>query len=416
MLSFRSISKDRIYYGWVVVSVLLIILSMILGTRYTFGVFFKSIASEFDLTRAATSGIFSTLMVLCSVFAVLGGWALDRYGPRIIFFIMGIFISLSLLLTSQTYTAWQLLVTYSFLLAMGTGAGFALVTATASKWFVKKRGLALGIALSGEGLGTLVMPPIAAYLIADLGWRTALLIIGLMAGVVIINLSLLLKDNPSLAEAPNRVTPPHEYMKAPRSDEGQLISYSLLAALKTNSFWFLWVIWFLFSLCWHLVLTHIVPYTTDIGISATISASILALIGGITIPSRLIMGWISDRIGRKLTATICASIQALAMIWLALSSELWMLYMFAAIYGLSFGGLSTMIAVLISETFGLKNLGVITGALVVGFATGAAVGPLIAGLIYDVSNEYFIAFIVGAAAMLLVALIMPLIKRKEMVQ
>ena len=93
-----------------------------------------------------------------------------------------------------------------------------------------------------------------------------------------------------------------------------------------------------------------------------------------------------------------------------------MLYMFAAVYGLSFGGLSTMIAVLISETFGLKNLGVITGALVVGFATGAAIGPLIAGLIYDVSNEYFIAFIIGAAAMLLVTLIMPLIKIKEMVQ
>ncbi len=143
--------KDRVFYGWVVVIDLLIIFTIMFGTRFSFGIFFKSIEGDFNLTRTATSGIFSIHMVFCAAFAFLGGWALDRYGPRTILFLMGLFTGLSLILTSQTTSAGQLFITYSLLLAIGTGAGFVVTMATASRWFARKRGFALGIALSGEG-------------------------------------------------------------------------------------------------------------------------------------------------------------------------------------------------------------------------------------------------------------------------
>jgi MFS family permease len=195
LLSFLKI-KERPYYGWVIVVAFCIIGTIIAGAGYSFGVFFKSIESEFELSRAVTSGIFSISMIFTAIFAVLGGWALDRYGPRVLLPIMGLFIGLSLLLTSQTNSTWQLFLTYSLLLPIGTGATFVVITSTVSRWFAKKKGLALGIAGSGVGLGALFMAPFATFLIVNFDWRIAYIILGLLAWVIVIPLSKLLKKDP----------------------------------------------------------------------------------------------------------------------------------------------------------------------------------------------------------------------------
>ena len=143
--------QDKVFYGWIIVATCLVIGTTIYGTRLSFGVFFKSIESEFSLSRAATSGVFSIYMVLCPVFAILAGWASDKYGPRIIILLMGVFTGLSLLLTSQTSSFWHLLITYSMLLSIGTGAVFVVSMSTISRWFDKNRAFALGIVSAGAG-------------------------------------------------------------------------------------------------------------------------------------------------------------------------------------------------------------------------------------------------------------------------
>ena len=189
--------KDRLFYGWVVVIVFFAIQAILLGTSTSFGVFFKSIAGEFDLSRATTSAVFSISMLLLCVFSVLGGLALDRYGPRIVLFFMGLFTGLSLLLTSQVNATWQLFVTYSLLMAMGSGATYVVTMSTISRWFDRKRGLAVGIAGSGGGMGLVAMAPFAAYLIYNFDWRMAYIVMGLVAWVIIIPLSRLLKKGPA---------------------------------------------------------------------------------------------------------------------------------------------------------------------------------------------------------------------------
>ena len=129
----------RIYYGWVIVISVLIITAIILGMRHSFGVFFKSIESEFGLTRVTTSVISSVCMLLCAVFSIIGGWALDRYGPRITSSLMGLFLASSLLLTSQTGASWQLFINYSLLLAIGSGGAYSVYMATATRWFNRNR-------------------------------------------------------------------------------------------------------------------------------------------------------------------------------------------------------------------------------------------------------------------------------------
>ena len=416
MLSLLRV-KDKLFYGWVVVVVFLIIGTTIWGTRFSFGVFFKSIESEFDLTRVATSGVFSVYMVLGIAFAILGGRAADRYGPRIIILLMGLFTGFSLLLTSQTNSTWQLFLTYSLLLSIGTGAMYTVVMSTVSRWFDKKRGFALGITSSGASLGTMVVAPFATYLISNLGWRRAYIVMGLIAWLIVIPLSRLLRKDPhEIGALPDGAKSNLGEMdeQKPKNEEGsiQFTGLSLLQVARTRSFWLIGSIWLLGGSCGFLVITHIVPHATDIGFSAAEAAAILSLIGGGGILGRVLMGRVSDSIGRKTTAIICALLQAGAMIWLIWSQDLWMLYLFAVVFGFAYGGLPISITALIGDTFGLRNIGVILGVLEIGWGGGGAIGSAIGGLIFDITNSYSIAFFIWAAAMLIVILSVALIRRE----
>jgi len=382
-----------------------------LGTRYSFGVFFKSIETEFALTRGATSGVFSIYMLLCCVFAVLGGRALDRYGPKVVVFLMGSFTGLSLLLTSQANSAWQLLISYGLLLSLGTGAIYAVVNSTASRWFDKKRGFVLGITTSGGGFGAIVMAPFATYLISNFGWRTAFIVMGLIAWLVISSMCLILKKDPGdMGLLPDGVKS-EAAQPGPQKKEGkaQLTGPSLLQASRTSNFWFLGLIWLLLSLDVHLVFVHVVSYAVDMGNSLMDAAIILALIGGTTIPGRLLVGRVSDTIGRKAPAITCAVLQVGALLWLMWAQELWMLYVFAIAFGFLWGGLGVLTTALIGDVFGMRSIGAIMGMMSAGWALGAASGPAIGGYIFDVSGTYFMAFAAGAVAILLAALLVALV-------
>ncbi len=382
-----------------------------LGTRYSFGVFFKSIETEFALTRGATSGVFSIYMLLCCVFAVLGGRALDRYGPKVVVFLMGSFTGLSLLLTSQANSAWQLLISYGLLLSLGTGAIYAVVNSTASRWFDKKRGFVLGITTSGGGFGALVMAPFATYLISNFGWRTAFIVMGLIAWLVISSMCLILKKDPGdMGLLPDGVKS-EAAQPGPQKKESkaQLTGPSLLQASRTSNFWFLGLIWLLLSLDVHLVFVHVVSYAVDMGNSLMDAAIILTLIGGTTIPGRLLVGRVSDTIGRKAPAIACAILQVGALLWLMWAQELWMLYVFAIAFGFLWGGLGVLTTALIGDVFGMRSIGAIMGMMSAGWALGAASGPAIGGYIFDVSGTYFMAFAAGAVAILLAALLVALV-------
>ena len=409
--------KDKLFYGWVVTVAFFLIGTTTWGIRLSFGVFFKSLESEFDLTRAATSSIFSVYMVLGSLFAILGGWALDKYGPRIIVLLMGLFTGLSLLLTSQANSSWQLFITYSLLLGMGSGALLVVAISTVSRWFDKKRGLAVGIAVSGAGAGTVVMAPFATFLIASFDWRMACIIIGLIAWLIAIPLSLLLKKEPrEIGALPDGAKPDSidiSLQKLSIEEGGIQAAYlSLPQALQTRSFWLILFAWLFFSSCLFLVTTHLVPHATDIGISAVKAATVLGLIGLTAIAGKVLMGITSDRMGRKLTTIVCALLMAGDLLWLTWSQDLWMFYIFALVYGFAYGGFTSSMTALFGDTFGLGRLGAIAGVLDIGFGVGAAIGPAAGGLIFDVNRSYSLAFLLGAAVMLITALLIAVVRRE----
>lgn len=160
-------------------------------------------------------------------------------------------------------------------------------------------------------------------------------------------------------------------------------------------------------------MAHIVPHVTDIGIPAVEAAFVLSLIGGTSIAGRVLMGRVSDNIGRKPTSIICALLMAGAMVWLIPSQDLWMLYLFALVFGFSFGGLTPPLTALIGDTFGLRNIGIILGVLEIGWGIGSAIGPATGGIVFDISKSYSMAFLGGAAAMLVTTLLITLLRQER---
>lgn len=405
-------TKDRIFYGWVIVVSIIISSFIIMGVNSSFGVFFKSLEDAFNLTRATTSAILSVRMIFSGVFAFLGGWAVDRYGPRVVFSIMGFFIGLSLILTAQTTTVWQLFITYSLLPAAGAGAAYVVMVSTVSRWFDRKRGLALGIASSGGGLGLALVAPFSTFLIGSFKWRNTLMILGGIAWLVILPLSQLLKKDPSeIGALPDGATPAYQTSEV---KQGATSSQKvlLLRMLRTTNFWSFLFIWLLMAFSWSFVMTHIIPHAIDLGFSAIESATILSLSGIAMIAGRLTAGVITDKLSGKVVAITCSLLQAAALLWLVWVQELWMLYLFGLIQGFTMGGFSTTITVLISRTFGLNDIGKILGALEIGIFIGAAIGPFLGGLIFDASDSYTLAFLIMTGTILARALLVILIKQE----
>jgi MFS family permease len=330
---------------------------------------------------------------------------------------MGLLTGFSLLLTSQTSSLWQLFITYSLLLSAGSGAIFVVTHSLVPRWFHKKRGLALGITGAGAGLGTVIMAPFAAFLISSFDWRMAYLLIGLVNLIIVIPLSRFLKRDPyEIGALPDgaRADLEAEPLQRPEDKEDNLrvAGFSVSQAIKTRSFWLLIFSWLLFASSLFLIMTHLVPHATDIGISSEAAAATLSLLGGASIFGRVLIGAISDRFGIKLTLSICVIVQAGAILWLSRSHDLWELYLFALVYGFAYGGLAPCVAALAVDSFGLGSIGSILGALELGFGAGAAIGPAIGGLIFDIMGNYFIAFIFAAVTSVMVVLLVRLNRRE----
>jgi len=295
---------------------------------------------------------------------------------------------------------------------MGGGALFVVMMSTVSRWFDKKRGMAIGIATSGSALGILILAPVAAYLISNFGWRMSYIVIGLVAWFVVISMAMLLRRDPSeIGALPDGENSGAGTKFPGREESTQLTGLSLPQALRTRNFWLILFIWLLFGSSISLIFTHVVPYATDAGVSFIEASTILSMTSGFSILSRLSVGRISDIIGRKTPGIICAMFGVGALIWLIWSHNLWMFYLFAVAFGLYYGGLGVSSLAMASDFFGGPSFGKIIGALEVGFLIGSATGAVLGGFIFDVTGSYIIAFVIGATAVLLTGLFVSLTRR-----
>ena len=398
--------RDRLYPG-IIIAASVVIAVITYGIVFSFGVFVTPLREYFGTTSAVISGVYAISMLAFSGSGILAGWSVDKYGPRITTLIGGLLFGLSLLLTSQVRTVGQLYVTYGMIgIAMSTA--HAPLMTTVSRWFTRRRGLALGILTAGIGGGPLIIAPLSAYLIHTGGWRFAYLILASGAGIILL-MALLLKKSPENTSEIRNVARDNGRASLSGKKAGEfnsgLSDHSLREAIGTRSFWQLGVIFLVIGMSAQMVKVHVVPYGESQGMSPLLAATVLSVLSGTSVVGRITMGMASDAIGRRQALAVCVFIEGAMMLWLIGASNVWMFFLFGIIYGYSYGGHGPQLPALAGETLGLKHMGTILGSLNFFWGLGAAVGPVLAGYLLDATGSYSSAFILGAAGMLLATVV-----------
>jgi MFS family permease len=399
--------QPSFFYGYVIVAVAFLLMLIMWGAYYSFGIFFEPLLAQFGWTKAMTSGAFSLSFFLTGILGVLAGRLTDRFGPRVVMTVCGFFLGLGYILVSQTTTIWQLYLFYGIVVALGMAASVAPLQSTAARWFVKKRGVMNGIIISGIGVGMVIVPPLAHQLISHHGWRLSYIIVGAMALVLMMLSAQFLRRDPG-QKGQRPYGEDEVEVKSVPLDRG----FSLRRAACTWQFWILAVALLCFTMGEGTVLVHIVSHAIGLGIAADNAALIIPIIGFISIPGRILLGITGDKIGNKNAYVIGFVFIDVSLFMLLVSRELWMIYLFAVIYGFGYGGLSALVSPIIAELFGLGSHGVIMGTVIMfGGTGGMAVGPLLAGHIFDITGSYQLAFllyaIIGVIGLILVSRLKP---------
>lgn len=408
----RLKSEPRFFYGYTIIIAASLTLLISYGLYGTFGVFFKPLLEEFGWSRATISGAYAMSMTVHGVLGVIMGALNDKLGPRLVVTTCGIFLGAGYLLMSQVNSIWQLYLYYGVIVAIGISGIWVPLMSTIARWFAKRRSVMTGIIVAGAGIGSLIAPPVMNWLIVAFGWRMSYIVIGIVTLLVmVISAQFLIRD-----PAKKNLQPDGEL----KTNDSKTVfthvdtSFTLGKAVRTNQFWLAFLILLSFGYCMVAIKLHIVPHATDIGISPAIAATILAIVGGVSLFGNYVLGSIGDRIGNNRVYVIGAILVVAALVWLIWANETWMFCLIAAIFGFAFGGMASTESPLVADLFGLSSHGLIYGTIGLGFTIGASIGPYVTGYIFDVYGSYWLAFILCAVfaviCILCAALLRPLKK------
>lgn len=400
-------ATSRIFYGWIIVLISFLTLVLVMGVRFTFGVFYISILAETGWSRAATAGIFSLSMMVYAVASLGVGAAFDRLGPRRMFPFMALLLGAGLVLCSTITALWQFYLYYGVVVGIGfTALGFVPHVSLISRWFVRQRGLATSLALSGQGVGAILLAPLSEYLIADYGWRSSYLLYGMLMPIVLIPLILIWqRDSPqSIGLRPDGDGAPEYHGKAAFASSRADVGDGYLAVIKTRTFWALFLIVFTLAFNQMTLIVHQNQYLVDSGFKPEFAAWMLGLSGILRSGGAIIWGSVSDRSRRETSFTIAAFLGFIALPCLILaqtSGASWQVVVFVLLMGLGYGGVSVVYAASAADLFHGPHFGKILGLLDIGFGLGAAIGSYLAGWLFDRFQSYRLTFYVVMGLILL---------------
>ncbi len=365
-----------------------------------------SILNEFGWTRADTAGAFSLAMCVHALISPLSGYLIDRFNPRIFFPAGAAFLAAGLIACSFISNIWHLYLFFGVITAIGINmTGFAPNMTIVPRWFLKKKGLANGIALSGIGAGSFVVATGVGYIIKVAGWRNAFLITaGTVCIILIPAAAFFLRRSPDeIGLLPDNVKPS---AKKNTSSEINTIKkeafnstkkvWTLGMAVKTSPFWWIVLTGACHGFMVNMMIVHEAIYIVDSGFSVLLAASILGITNGLSSVGNTFFGGMSDHIGRKVSLTIGAFLAFSGMILLfflkAHPSSL-LLYTFTVLYGIGQGSYTAIYASSMADLFAGPSLGKIMAVLSVGYGLGGALSSYTGGYLFDITGSYVIPFI-----------------------
>lgn len=364
--------------GWVAVGFAFASMFICFGVVYSFGTFFDPMVSEFKAGSSETSAIFSITTFTFLTGGIISGMVADRIGARPVLIFGGFVMGLGLYLTSLVRSLWVTYITFGLGVGVGVACGYVPMLAVVGAWFEKRRAAALGVAVTGVGLGTMVAAPLAAALISHFGWRHTYVIFGLSSVIGLVLCGCL---------TPRPPAPP-----------GQQSGLRLGELVKIPAFRYMYFSGFFLSLALFFPIVYLVSYATAQGIDEIAAASLLGVSGGASIVGRLGFGALGDKISRlRLYQSTFLIIAFSFLAWMAAANSFTLLIVYALLFGAGWGGFIALSPVVAAEIFGPVGLGTVLGATYTAAGIAGLLGPTMAGYLIDKSASYQPAIIAAMA-------------------
>jgi MFS family permease len=389
------------FYGWIIVAVVFITMGIGVNARTAFSLLFPPILAEFRWDRGVTAGAFSFGFIVSAIMSPLLGRMMDRVGPRAVMLLGVGLMSLGMLLAPLSREPWHLYLTLGVLVGAGSVClGYSGQSLFLPNWFVRRRGLAIGIAFAGVGVGSITLLPWVQEVIESAGWRTACVAMGAVLLVVLAPINLLLRKRPEdIGLQPDGDAAPVNTAAPLPSNvvdtAWAAVDWTLWRAMRTAPFWWIALAYFSGLYAWYAVQVHQTKYLVDIGFTPAIAAWALGLVSLFGIPGQIVLGHISDRVGRELIwAVSCTGFAVcfLALIVLEHHPSTLLLYVMVASQGALGYGLTSIFGAVVAEIYQGKHYGTIFGTLMLAAIIGGALGPWATGVLYDAQGSYAQAF------------------------
>lgn len=407
MISRRPSAAPRLrfFYGWVLVAIAFVTMAVGVNARTAFSLLFPAILDEFGWDRGMTAGAFSFGFLVSALVTPFVGRLMDLRGPRLVVELGVGLMAAGLVLASLVRQPWQLYLTLGALAGGGVNClAYTGQSLYLTNWFVRRRGLALSIAFSGVGIGSITILPWLGWLIASAGWRAACVWLGLLVLVLLAPLNLLLKRRPEeLGLRPDGAAPGGGAQRSANvvDHAWAAVDWTLGRALRTPRFWWIAIGYFCGLFTWYAVQVHQTKYLIEIGFGASDAAWALGLVSLVAVPGQIAFGHLSDRIGREWVWTIGNAgfvLCCLTLILLRHNPSPTLLYVMIVAQGTLGYSLTSVMGAIPAEIFEGRHYGTIFGTVMLGAILGGAVGPWLAGLLYDRTGTYQFAFSIAAGS------------------
>ncbi len=371
----------KLFYGWVIVGVGIVVTCIGIGAMMSLSVFLQPMVDAMGWSRMGISTAALLNFLSMGIASFFGGALSDRLGTRVVLLAGGALLGLGLVAASQAATLVQFQILFGVLVGAGAGSFYAPMTAVTTRWFTQHRSLAVALVSAGMGLGSMTMAPLARWIITNYDWRTAMLVLGDLAWLLIIPAALLVRPPPAAAIVATPKT----------SARGR--EFTAAEALRTPQFVAISLTYFACCAAHSGPIFHRVTNAIDHGVPAMAAATVFGVAGLASLSGRIICGLVADRVGAKPTVLAGLAVQAAAVSLYLVVRELGGFYALAMMFGLAYGGVMPLYAILVREYFGARIVGTVLGAVAFVSTLGMALGPWAGGWLYDSFGSYFWLFI-----------------------
>jgi len=399
------LAAPRLFYGWIILAACFLTTMMASGTMMAFGVFINPLAEDMGWSHSSLSATYAISSIVSGL-SILGvGSLMHMYSLRMLFMIGVIVHGIGIYMTSTSTTIGAFYLWYGFIAALGRSVFFITTTTLVTRWFDKRRGMAMGLTMSGNGVGPFVFSPVVTWVILRWDWQTAFVMLGIVMTAVLIVATFLMRNHPhemglrpyGASDTP-AAPPPPTAAKPTAARASNSVGSLWGTVLRNQGFWTLSFINFFCCVCHSIPLVHTVGFAQAAGLSALASAWVLALMGLSSVVGRIFWGFFADRHGARLTLMMTLFMQGSFMLWLVNTQDPAIFFLYAIVWGFGYGGVGTQYGVVARELYGPRLFGPGYSGQNCFAMVGMAVGGFLGGYFFDVSHSYVSAWLLSFGA------------------